>query len=107
MPEIVTQKIIKSFISATSYEDACNRIQEWVNHQTSCYIIAANVHVVMTGYWQPHYQEIINQASLVPPDGMPLVWAMRLFGFKHQTRVYGPDLMLACCDRALMTKKRR
>ncbi len=79
---------------------ACDRIQTWVTNQTSCYIVAANVHVVMTGYWQRNYQKIINNAALVTPDGMPLVWAMRLLGVKRQSRVYGPDLMLAWCDRA-------
>ncbi|MGK7874701.1 MAG: WecB/TagA/CpsF family glycosyltransferase [Xenococcaceae cyanobacterium] len=94
------RRIINSRIDATSYEDACDRIQTWATSKTSCYIVAANVHVVMTGYWQPAYQEIINNAALVTPDGMPLVWAMRLLGVKEQPRVYGPDLMLAWCDRA-------
>ena len=31
---------------------------------------------------------------------MPLVWALRLLGVKDQQRVYGPDLMLAWCERA-------
>jgi len=98
------QQIINSFISVTSYDDACNQIERWARDRKSCYVIAANVHVVMTGFWQPSYQAIINQAVLVTPDGMPLVWGIRLLGIKHQTRVYGPDLMLACCDRAAQTQ---
>jgi N-acetylglucosaminyldiphosphoundecaprenol N-acetyl-beta-D-mannosaminyltransferase len=30
---------------------------------------------------------------------MPLVWLSRLQGFHHVERVYGPDLMLALCER--------
>ena len=92
--------VISTFIHHTSYQDACDRITEWVKSNTSCYIVAANVHVVMMSYWQRGYREILNRAALVTPDGMPLVWAMRLLGIKRQTRVYGPDLMLAWCDRA-------
>ncbi|WP_299403524.1 WecB/TagA/CpsF family glycosyltransferase [Acaryochloris sp. IP29b_bin.148] len=92
--------VLGSRVDVTSYEDACDRIQTWAESQTSCYIIAANVHVMMTGYWQPDYQTIINEAALVTPDGMPLVWVMRQLGRKQQTRVYGPDLMLAWCERA-------
>jgi N-acetylglucosaminyldiphosphoundecaprenol N-acetyl-beta-D-mannosaminyltransferase len=103
MPNPPKQKIINSRIDATSYEDACDHIQAWAEHNTSCYIIAANVHVVMTGYWRPKYQEIINNAALVTPDGMPLVLGMRLLGVKGQSRVYGPDLMLAWCRRASQT----
>ena len=98
--ELYGKKILGTRIDATSYEDACDRIQTWANDRTSCYIVAANVHVVMTGYWQPKYQQVVNSAALVTPDGMPLVWALRLLGSKKQPRVYGPDLMLAWCDRA-------
>jgi N-acetylglucosaminyldiphosphoundecaprenol N-acetyl-beta-D-mannosaminyltransferase len=92
--------IVSTFIHTTSYEDACDRIAIWATKNISCYIIAANVHVVMTAYWQQAYRQILNNAALVTPDGMPLVWAMGLLGVKQQTRVYGPDLMLAWCDRA-------
>lgn len=104
VPELKNRFIINTRIDATNYEDACDRIQTWATNQTSCYIVAANVHVVMTGYWQSQYQQAINQAALVTPDGMPLVWAMRLLGMKKQSRVYGPDLMLAWCDRAARQK---
>jgi N-acetylglucosaminyldiphosphoundecaprenol N-acetyl-beta-D-mannosaminyltransferase len=40
-------------------------------------------------------RRIQNAAGLVTPDGMPLVWLLKLAGFKHAERVYGPDLMLA------------
>ena len=94
------RNILDTRIDATSYNDACDRIQNWANKNTSCYIVAANVHVVMSGYWEPQYQQVVNGAALVTPDGMPLVWSMRLLGVKEQSRVYGPDLMLAWCDRA-------
>jgi len=87
-------------VDATSYADACDRIQAWATTQTSCYIVAANVHVVMTAHWQPAYQQVVNGAALVTPDGMPLVWALRSLGVVAQSRVYGPDLMAAWCSRA-------
>lgn len=94
-------QIIATPVYPTSYEDACDRIQAWALAKTSCYVVAANVHVVMTAYWQRSYQQVINGAALVTPDGMPLVMGLRLLGAKHQQRVYGPDLMLAWCDRAV------
>lgn len=90
-------------IDGTSYGDACDRIQAWATSRTSCYLVAANVHVVMTAYWQPSYRQVLAGAALVTPDGMPLVWGLRLLGLSQQTRVYGPDLMLAWCDRAAQT----
>jgi N-acetylglucosaminyldiphosphoundecaprenol N-acetyl-beta-D-mannosaminyltransferase len=44
---------------------------------------------------------IHNTAGLVTPDGMPLVWLSWLRGLKQVDRVYGPDLMLACCAHSV------
>lgn len=97
---LLSRSILGSRIDATSYTDACDRIQAWATTKTSGYIIAANVHVVMTAYWNRTFQSIVNRAALVTPDGMPLVWGLRWLGISEQPRVYGPDLMLAWCDRA-------
>lgn len=95
-----SRQILRTRVDGTSYSDACDRIQAWANAHQSCYVVAANVHVVMTAYRDASYQQVLNRAALVTPDGMPLVWSLRLLGLSRQTRVYGPDLMLACCDRA-------
>ncbi len=94
-----SQTIIGTRVDATSYEDACNRILTWAESSISCYVIAANVHVLTTAYWDRHFRNVLAGAELVTPDGMPLVWALKLLGFPQQQRVYGPDLMLALCDR--------
>jgi N-acetylglucosaminyldiphosphoundecaprenol N-acetyl-beta-D-mannosaminyltransferase len=95
-----SKQILKTRVDATSYGDACDRIQSWAETRQSCYVVAANVHVVMTAYRNRAYGAVVHQADLVTPDGMPLVWGLRLLGIQHQTRVYGPDLMLAWCQRA-------
>lgn len=92
--------IIAVSLDKTSYGDVCDRITALVRQGRSGYIVAANVHVVMTAYWQQNYRQVLANAEIVTPDGMPLVWAMRSLGAKNQQRVYGPDLMLAWCDRA-------
>ena len=92
--------ILETNISETDYESACDHIQSLVQANQSSYIVAANVHVVMMAYWQPAYKHVLSQATLITPDGMPLAWGMQLLGSKKQSRVYGPDLMLAWCVRA-------
>lgn len=100
----MTHLILGSRIDVTNYDDACDRIVQWSAERRSCYIVAANVHVVMTAYWNQAYRQVVNNAALVTSDGMPLVWALRLLGQQKATRVYGPDLMLAWCQRALDTQ---
>jgi N-acetylglucosaminyldiphosphoundecaprenol N-acetyl-beta-D-mannosaminyltransferase len=94
------RRILKTRVNTTSYSDACDRIQRWAEVRRSCYVVAANVHVVMSAHWDACYQRAIDQAALVTPDGMPLVMGLRLLGMPGQGRVYGPDLMLAWCQRA-------
>jgi N-acetylglucosaminyldiphosphoundecaprenol N-acetyl-beta-D-mannosaminyltransferase len=100
MPDLPFRFILGTRVDATSYDDACDRIQTWATMKTSCYVATANVHMVMTGYWDRQYQTVINNAALVTADGMPLVWGLRQLGLAQQQRVYGPDLMLVWCDRA-------
>ncbi len=99
-PPTPRTKILNSWVDCTSYGAVCDRLAEMAAHQQSGYIIAANVHVVMTAYWNRAYRAVVNGATLVTPDGMPIVLGLRLLGRKTQSRVYGPDLMLAWCDRA-------
>jgi N-acetylglucosaminyldiphosphoundecaprenol N-acetyl-beta-D-mannosaminyltransferase len=42
-------------------------------------------------------QRILNESVLNTPDGMPLVWLGKLFGYQHIERVYGPDLLRDVC----------
>jgi N-acetylglucosaminyldiphosphoundecaprenol N-acetyl-beta-D-mannosaminyltransferase len=47
----------------------------------------------------PQYQNIFNNGGLTAPDGMSLVWILKLHGHKHVDRVYGPDVILKVCER--------
>jgi N-acetylglucosaminyldiphosphoundecaprenol N-acetyl-beta-D-mannosaminyltransferase len=42
-------------------------------------------------------QRILNESVLNTPDGMPLVWLGKLFGYRSIDRVYGPDLLRDAC----------
>ncbi len=79
-------------VDATTYEDAAERILDWTCRKESRCVYCATVSQVMEGHDTPRIQAIMNEADLVTPDGMPLVWGLRVLGFKSATRVYGPDL---------------
>lgn len=86
-------------VHATSYADATARIVRWAARGESRYVCCANVHVVMEAQDSPRFAEVLHDAALVTPDGMPLVWFARGLGVA-QPRVYGPDLMLHVCASA-------
>ena len=72
----------------------------WASSGQSRYVCAANVHMVMEGYDSRAFRDCVNQADLVTPDGMPLVWILRRRSAREATRVYGPDLMLHLLEAA-------
>ncbi|QWE08950.1 WecB/TagA/CpsF family glycosyltransferase [Polynucleobacter ibericus] len=64
---------------------------------TGRYVCVANVHMLTIAHANPRYKSILENAQLVTPDGMPLVWTQKIKGFKNAQRVSGPDLMIELC----------
>jgi N-acetylglucosaminyldiphosphoundecaprenol N-acetyl-beta-D-mannosaminyltransferase len=93
-------QIIGVNIDETSYLLAAQQVIAWSGANESRIVCAANVHMLMEAYDSPRYRKILNSADLVTPDGMPLVWVMRLKGQRDQQRVYGPTLMLHVLEAA-------
>ena len=88
----MTTTILGLNIHTTDYKSAAKLILNWSRAGESRSVYAANVHMVMEAYDCHQFREMVNYADLVTPDGMPLVWTLRLKGYRHQTRVYGPTL---------------
>ena len=47
-------------------------------------------------------RQILNDAVLCLPDGMPTVWLGRAQGHRQMGRVYGPDYMAELCRWGLL-----
>jgi N-acetylglucosaminyldiphosphoundecaprenol N-acetyl-beta-D-mannosaminyltransferase len=66
-----------------------------VAEERPTYASTCPVYTLMQGHERPAVRAALNGADWVTPDGMPVVWALRLLGARTVGRVYGPDLMLA------------
>lgn len=88
-------------VSAINMEMALQTLEGWIARRDPSYVCVSGVHGLMESQRDAELRRIHNAAGLVTPDGMPLVWLSRLMGFRHVDRVYGPDLMLAVCERAV------
>jgi len=88
-------------VSAINMAQALDRIDTWIPDGDSQYVCITGVHGVMECQRDTALRDIHNAAGMVTPDGMPLVWFSKLKGRKWVERVYGPDLMLACCEHSL------
>jgi N-acetylglucosaminyldiphosphoundecaprenol N-acetyl-beta-D-mannosaminyltransferase len=87
-------------VDATSYSDAARRVIDWARRGESRYVCCASVNNVMEAYDSAEFRGIMNSANLVTPDGMPLVWGLRLLGARPAARVYGPDLTALVVEAA-------
>ncbi len=96
-------------ISTTNYSEVVEFCRRWVEERragasvpAARYICVTSVHGIVTARDDAEVREILNDADIATPDGMPLVWALRSFGWKNQQRVYGPALMLKVCESAAL-----
>jgi exopolysaccharide biosynthesis WecB/TagA/CpsF family protein len=94
------QPVLGVGINPTSYGAVLRQVREWIGAGAGRYICAVEVHGIMTAQRDRSVRDNLNHADLATPDGMPVVWALRSFGFAGQRRVYGPNLMLALCGQA-------
>lgn len=85
-------------VSALTMRQTLKLIDSWIAEAKPRYICVTGVHGIMESQRDEALRRIHNSADLVTPDGMPLVWLSRLAGHKHVERVYGPDLLAACCE---------
>jgi len=78
---------------------AVRKICEWVKRNEKTYVCVAPVATLVDARRDPKYLAVINQAGMVTPDGMPVVWLAQSKGCKDIERTYGPDLMLELCNQ--------
>ncbi len=84
-------------ISAINMSDARSFVENAILKKQKIYICVCTVNTVMECKRNKRMFASVNSANLATPDGMPLVWAGRMFGYKNTRRVYGPELMQEIC----------
>jgi N-acetylglucosaminyldiphosphoundecaprenol N-acetyl-beta-D-mannosaminyltransferase len=88
-------------LAISDYGEVLDWIDAMVATKTPGSLTAAAVHLVMLAREDEATREAVLATTLVVPDGQPLVWALRLLGHREiSARVYGPEMMLRCCERA-------
>ncbi|MFQ5890811.1 MAG: WecB/TagA/CpsF family glycosyltransferase [Gemmatimonadota bacterium] len=85
-------------VDAVQMPDAVERMHRWVRAQSGPHIVAVTgMHGVVEARPGTKARVALEDADLVVPDGMSLVWLGRLHGHRLPRRVYGPELMEEFC----------
>ncbi len=98
LPAPARVNILGVGVSAVNIGSAMATMARWIEQRTPHYVCITGAHGVIESQKDERLREIHNQAGMVTPDGMPLVWLSRLRRQRQVDRVYGPDLMAAVCD---------
>lgn len=101
---ILTKNIISVPVTTLGFDPLISLIGEWGQQRKSKYVCVANVHMLIEAYKNPAFCKILENADLVTPDGMPLVWMLKLFGVKKPNRIAGMDILLALCKYSAENK---
>ncbi len=85
-------------VAVTNLLHTCSLLEQWIKEERDkTYVCLAPVATIVDCQTDQKYYQVVSQAGIVTPDGMPLVWLGRLKGYKNIQRTYGPDLMKAFC----------
>lgn len=84
-------------VSTLNMPQAIETILSWIARKQAHYICVRDVHGIMRAQEDPALLEIHDEAGMVTPDGMPLVWLARWRGHANVDRVCGSDLVAELC----------
>ena len=104
-PRPRTAEVLGVPLALTRYEETMDWIDSVVAERKRGYLSAAAVHLVMVAQEDEATRRAVEEATLIVPDGQPLVWALRSMGHEA-SRVYGPELMAKYCERSASTGTR-
>lgn len=97
---VPSQNLIVTPVSILSFDEQINLIIDWANKSLSKMVCVSNVHMLVEAWQNSHFADVLKDADLVTPDGMPLVWMMKMLGYKQAQRVAGMDIFQAVCKHA-------
>jgi N-acetylglucosaminyldiphosphoundecaprenol N-acetyl-beta-D-mannosaminyltransferase len=89
----VKQKVISLMVSTGSFDTMSNDIMSLAISGQSANVCVANVHMLVEAHQDVSFATVVNSANIITPDGMPLIWAMRLLHGIKNDRVAGMDLL--------------
>ena len=99
-----TQNLIGTPVCTLSFDEQIGLMISWAKNYQSKVVCVSNVHMLIEAWQNSHFADVLHKADLVTPDGMPLVWMLKLLGAKRSQRVAGMDIFRAVCEQAVTTK---
>ena len=99
-------RIISLHVHHLSFRESIDQVSAWGLQQRPAFVCFANVHMVIEAHNDPSFQKVLDEATLVLPDGKPVAMACRWLHKRKQERISGMDFMPALLQKAHELKAR-
>lgn len=96
-PKLPRVEVLGAPLAVSDYVGVLDWMRSMISSGQRGWLSAAAVNLVMSAVDDPQVSEAVGAASMLVPDGQPLVWALHALGHRAATRVYGPELMARFC----------
>lgn len=90
-------KVINMKVAITTLDNTLEQVEALAIKKKGSYVCVSNVHMCMEVFDSQEFEQVVNSADLVIPDGKPLSWAQKLLGHRTAEQVRGQDIMNALC----------
>lgn len=87
------KRLISIDITCIPYYEYVEELTRLAYNRVASYVCVANVHMLAEAYWDSEFAEVVNGATMVTPDGMPLALGVKWVHGIKQDRVAGMDLL--------------
>ncbi|HEY9824289.1 MAG TPA: WecB/TagA/CpsF family glycosyltransferase [Stenomitos sp.] len=95
-----TVNLLEAGVASLPFTEQVQIMINWAKEPTSRFVCVANTHMLVEAHQNPQFKGLLHCADLITPDGMPLVWMMRLLGVQSPERVAGMDILMSICQTA-------
>jgi N-acetylglucosaminyldiphosphoundecaprenol N-acetyl-beta-D-mannosaminyltransferase len=85
-------------VDAVTPDSVAAAVESAIATKAKSYVVFSTVSSILSARDDARVADAISRATVVTPDGMPLVWLGRRAGRGDVERVYGPDFMLSLIE---------
>lgn len=91
-------RILGTRVDALTMSAAIEVLEQFIAEgRRGLFVALTNVNNVMEAKRDPQFRKVMDAVDLSLPDGMPLAWLSRIYGFGNANRIAGPDFVPAFC----------
>ncbi|MDW8028939.1 MAG: WecB/TagA/CpsF family glycosyltransferase [Armatimonadota bacterium] len=87
-------------VAALTMDEALDILEQFVSERRTHLVVTSDASSIVRAQEDEEFRKIVQNADLVTPDGIGVVWGARLLGLPIYQRVPGVELMAKLCERA-------